>query len=65
MTSKLLKTNEAWQLEQECRAGIKQTITIFRTCGLSDLEIAELFRAEADELDPPIKVAELDMSELN
>ena len=64
MTSKLLKSNNQWMIEQEARSGLKQTIAIFRQCNLSDPEIAELFREAADELDPPDNDG-IDVTEIN
>jgi len=62
MSSKLLKSKEAWAVEQEARQGLAQTVAIFRACNMSDVEIAELFRSVADELDPPIAVTEMEIN---
>ena len=62
MTGKIFKSQEQWLVEQEAKQGLAQTVAIFRQCNMSDTEIAELFRAVADELDPPISVPELEIN---
>ena len=53
---KALSPLEMIELEREVTRGLQQTVMIFRKIGLPDTNIAALFRAAADGLDPPITV---------
>jgi hypothetical protein len=43
-------------LIEEAREGLRQTITLLQSIGMTNAMIASLFRAAADELDPKIIV---------